>query len=707
MRKLRAFELSALRFNHQPLEQDDHNKTETDPKEQSPAGRFGGWKGTLLLGSITTVIVFILNLVMVLWATLHHSDAKSVLYSGHCDRVKNISAGVHFLINILSTLLLSASNFAMQCLSAPTREDLDRAHSQPKSRSLLWLCLVFSSIPLHLFYNSTVYATVSANAYDVYVADSSSMPLPTNHSISVYDEVSDLIWNPSSIQRLASRADDYQRLTPEECIDAYATSFQSKYGSVILISEAFTGVNTSLNRIYGQEVPSSSDDIDIDPYRWICAERGDTILDHACSYYLSDIRSRGNWTVRGYKVDYCLADNEGEKCTLEFSLTLAIAVIGTNFGKAALIVLVMVLANNAPLLTVGDAIASALRFPDEITKGSCLLSRDWVTSKSKQEKLSSFYSKVRKVTVFLVSAVRRVGIHGPESFDLGSYIAQPLKDSNDPVKYIAAPQRRWFALSNTRWVTCLFTYTSSLALCIGLLVRGVTQINDQAGIWTSGLASINTKTMIDSLGWPGGLIPNTLIANIPQVIFSLLYFMCSAILTNMALSSEWDRFAITRKGLRVSTPPQGHQRRTHFFSLPYRYSVPLIAISALLHWLMSQSIFLVRIVAYRNGERDTGGDTMTVGYSPPAIVIGVSVGILLPLGLVLTGLRQFRSGMPVAGSCSLAITAACHSHNADRLEMEYKRLKWGVVESSTDGDIGHCAFSDEKVDMPVDGRLYR
>jgi hypothetical protein len=240
------------------------------------------------------------------------------------------------------------------------------------------------------------------------------------------------------------------------------------------------------------------------------------------------------------------------------------------------------------------------------------------------------------------------------------------------------------------------------------LIYGVTLIDDPSGLWTSGLASINTKTMIDTLNWPGGLIPNTLIANTPQLIFSALYFMCNAILTNMALAAEWDRFAISRKGLRVSTPPQGHQRRTHFLSLPYRYGVPLIALSTLLHWLISQSIFLVRIVVYRDGERERSGDTMTVGYSPPAIVIGVCVGVLLPAGLLFTGRRRFRSGMPVAGSCSLAVAAACHSRSAGGKseDIEYERLRWGV-EPCSEGGIGHCAFSSAKVDMPVDGATYQ
>ncbi|OJJ82358.1 uncharacterized protein ASPGLDRAFT_531052 [Aspergillus glaucus CBS 516.65] len=39
-----------------------------------------------------------------------------------------MGTGAHLVINILSTLMLAGSNFTMQCLCAPTRKDLDRAH---------------------------------------------------------------------------------------------------------------------------------------------------------------------------------------------------------------------------------------------------------------------------------------------------------------------------------------------------------------------------------------------------------------------------------------------------------------------------------------------------------------------------------------------------------------------------------------------------
>ncbi|KAL4861550.1 hypothetical protein BDV12DRAFT_64372 [Aspergillus spectabilis] len=721
-----VYELVPLRRSNDSAIKVDVDGDMMNESKKASGWPFGGWKGTLYLGSITSFTVLILNLFMILWASLRHAEhGQAVLYSGNCDRVKEISTGIHFLINILSTFLLSASNFAMQCLSAPTRRDVDRAHATkkwldigvpsvrnlwriPKARLILWLCLVWTSVPLHLFYNSTVYSTIAAYSYDVFVGNSSFNSLTPDEVEAVYDERLKTSGSPNSAQRLVGMSDVLEKLMPSDCISAYATNFQTKYGSLVVISGAFNGSESPINRIDYQVVPTAGDDTQMDPYGWICADRkGQLQQEHPCSHYISDLKSRDEWVVRGHKVDYCLAERTPEKCTLEYSLPLAITVIGANFVKAILIGLAAWVLRGNPLLTVGDAIASFLRSPDETTVGECLLTRDIVVMRARQHDMWRIHGLLTKTATYCLFKMREAGITVPGTF-LGSYFAQLAKEEveSEVLKYNAEPKQRWSSLSKTRWVTGLFTYISSLGVCIGLLGYGLAKMGNSEGVWSSGLAAVDTKTMIDALNWPGDLISNTLIANIPQLIFSVLYFMVNSILTNMTLAGEWNNFSLQRKGLRVSTRPQGHQRRTYFLSLPYRYGVPLITLSALLHWLMSQSIFLVRILSYTGWqERDTSYDTMTVGYSPPAIMAVICVGALVPAALIWIGQRRFKSGMPVAGSCSLAIAAACHPSgktDGEKLEIEYDLLKWGA-ESYQAGEIGHCTFSNGKVHPPEGG----
>lgn len=132
-------------------------------------------------------------------------------------------------------------------------------------------------------------------------------------------------------------------------------------------------------------------------------------------------------------------------------------------------------------------------------------------------------------------------------------------------------------------------------VCILLLVFGV--LGGDGKSWTVGLGEPDVSTLI-APGPPSSLVANTPIAYIPQAVFSVLYFSSNGIYTTMVLANEWSYHAFKWKGLRVSTLPRGSQRSTYFMSLPYRYSLPLLAFSGILHWLISQSPYLVRIKSY-------------------------------------------------------------------------------------------------------------
>ncbi|GAB1204256.1 hypothetical protein APSETT445_002906 [Aspergillus pseudonomiae] len=240
---------------------------------------------------------------------------------------------------------------------------------------------------------------------------------------------------------------------------------------------------------------------------------------------------------------------------------------------------------------------------------------------------------------------------------------------------------------------------------------------DKSSTWTMGLGAVNAQTLITGTNWVTSLISNALIANTPQLLFSMIYFTFNAIFTAMTLAAEWSRYANHRKGLRVSGTPENAQRSSYFLSFPYRFAVPALAFSAILHWLISQSLFLVGIESYTEKlQRDPTRDVMTCGYSPPAMVSAIVVGTVMMAWLVGFSFRRLESGMPVAGSCSLAIAAACHPtlslKGGEYVEEEGKwgaeqmKVQWGVTYVDSDGE-GHCSFSSGEVGVPEDGKVYR
>lgn len=80
--------------------------------------------------AISASVVFIINFVVIIWGSVHNKSKGSVLYEGHCKQVHQLNTGLHLLLNLLSTLLLSSSNYCMQCLSAPTRKEIDETHAR-------------------------------------------------------------------------------------------------------------------------------------------------------------------------------------------------------------------------------------------------------------------------------------------------------------------------------------------------------------------------------------------------------------------------------------------------------------------------------------------------------------------------------------------------------------------------------------------------
>ncbi|KAF5860572.1 hypothetical protein ETB97_001345 [Aspergillus alliaceus] len=348
-----------------------------------------------------------------------------------------------------------------------------------------------------------------------------------------------------------------------------------------------------------------------------------------------------------------------QRCKLECSLPLAITVVLSILCKAITIGYSAISATEKPILTTGDAVASFIQRPDESTRGQCLLTKEAV------EKLH--YRLEYK----------------PSSF-------------ND------TPKRRRAAVSRQCFNLGIVAYTIAIAACISLLIYSLTTIFDKSRVWTMGFSAINSQTLI-RLRWDHN--PNRE-HPLRQLIFSLIYFTFNPIFTATALASEWSRYANRRKGLRVSGHPESAQRSSYFVSLPYRFALPSMAFSAILYWLISQSIFLVGIESYTDTlQRDPKRDVITCGYSLPAIVGSIAVGVVMVAWLVGFGFKRLESGMLVAGSCSLAIAAACHP--ALRIDggefvdgegmsaAEQMPVQWGVTFVDVDGQ-GRSSFSSEE-----------
>ncbi|OQE00902.1 hypothetical protein PENSOL_c005G01007 [Penicillium solitum] len=685
--------LDALRHDHELLllsdnecrSQNSGQDKDAHPKRGRLRKWLSGWKFTLSLASAGCIIVLSFNFGFLFWAVARDRLKKDrgVLYEGDCDRVRHLNTGLHLLINLLSTALLGASNYGMGTFLFVDMPGALIASSPPGVSFPTSVADIFALLTGSTFsYNSTIFSTTAAYSYTVFSGHDS---LGTKSQGELVLGQMNEEYTPS-FERLyeAARNGSLDRLETSECINAYATTYQTRHGDLLLVTDDVNTTNhydmVGFQSVYSPYNSWRADPPHGDPYAWLCPPDPDG----SCSTYLSNIRSqaeKNNWIVYGYygnySVDSCFGKRLPEHCKLQYSLPLVIVVIIANFVKAAILCYMAVRMAEVPLLTTGDAIASYLSQPDRRTLGRCLVPGGRVRGICYTGKVPSRHYKA--------------------------------------MVYEEKPKRWYSVVSYRKRKVILILWLIAIGACVFLL--GLGSVSDGVEVWDAQFGSINAQAMIKGDNWPTTLIGNTITANIPQLIFSSLYFIFNGILTSMTLAAEWSRYALLRRGVRVSWNPRFAQRSSYFLSLPYWYAIPLMVVSAILHWLISQSLFVVGIEAFDlEGLRSPNADLITCGYTPVAIVSAIAVGVFMFIWLVGLGFKRFASGMYLAGSCSFAIAAACHPKYDPNMEeedqdldspegIEFMPLQWGSV--PVQGLVGHCTFSKGEVNMPQSQRVYQ
>ena len=187
----------------------------------------------------------------------------------------------------------------------------------------------------------------------------------------------------------------------------------------------------------------------------------------------------------------------------------------------------------------------------------------------------------------------------------------------------------------------------------------------------------------------------------------------------MLVAAEWNDFVKERKILRLSNP-RGIQRSSYFLSLPYRFSLPLMFTSVAMHWLISQSVFVIQSIGVVYGTsfyRSPIYDSALVGWSSIGMIYSLIVGLAMVATLVAIGLRnkyrpleRYKSQgtaaqsytMPLVCSCSAAISAACH-RPAEDFQSHLLPVRWGYVKQGSDKQGYWCFTTSREISYPALG----
>ncbi|KAF5381867.1 hypothetical protein D9757_008366 [Collybiopsis confluens] len=684
-------------------------------KSKLPTGwRFGAWFAVLQASA-----VLLANIVILVWiATKSAGSAIGIAFQGDCDTVDRYSVGIHLVINVLSTMLLGASNYMMQTLCAPTRAEVDRAHEKgiwldvglqsiknlkyaSRMKRGLWVALSISSIPLHLLcvmdcyetslglkhssfsYNSLFFWTINAEEYPVILAMGPDLRTMTPNADGRYNWTCGYGGCPGDVRE--AELSQWDVLSNPECIGAYATDFVSDRATVVPVVGEYVSNGSLAVRSAGMDIIMGGvGAVDQDPFEWICSSgpldctSGWKDIDPfkwMYSYVVTAFEANDtiSQSLVQLKINYCLSQPVALKCQLNFNVPLLVLVIIFNIVKVTCMALAARTIHNNALVTVGDAIASFTSNPDIHTRDMCLNSKH------------IFDGREIDKTVCLQYQSRSI---------------------------------RWFrAASKQDWMITVLFFAVAISTVLGLLIFAISHLGPGTGfsaIWQLGIGKVHARTIISNWMIPtdgySGLVASVLVSNSPQLILSIIYLIFNLLCTKMFLAREWLSYSHARKLLRVSNP-QGTQRSTYSLQIPYRFGLPLMAYSTLLHWLVSQSIFLVQVIYYDESDSDYNSTISSCGFSSLGMILTLIVGGTLILGALIFGYFSYFDGdMPFVGSCSAAISASCHPPIPDGSD-PLKPMKWGAVLGFESGNgkqsaVGHVSFSSGNVFEPIPGCYY-
>ena len=372
--------------------------------------------GVLCCAGVAASVLFI-NIILTIWAVAKSGvqDGLGTLHDGSCKRTASLTFWIHLTINVLSTLLLGASNYSMQCLSSPTRSEVDKAHSQgiwldigvPSvrnlrrlsiSRIILWWLLAVSSIPLHLLYNSAVFSTLSTRQYDAFVVTSDFLNGAPFNFTTTQNHGADIDGSPylrNILQEYQNNQASLVKLENKQCVETYTAPIISAYSDLFLVSSDLHATNSLLtlypyaysqliNNIYNQQNPDEGDsDNRVNIFCMmdlICDEAGIVTNPQNLSFVSSEMlfssHNHVNGTIPGLSfIDYCLSKPVAEHCKLQFSVAIMIVVIICNMIKTVCMNIILWKQDPEPLVTLGDAIASFLDRHDVTTRRNCIAGR--------------------------------------------------------------------------------------------------------------------------------------------------------------------------------------------------------------------------------------------------------------------------------------------------------------------------------------------
>ncbi|KAF1995938.1 hypothetical protein P154DRAFT_473400 [Amniculicola lignicola CBS 123094] len=680
--------------------------------------RFPGWRGGIAGYTIFASIILILNIAALAWTATHLDGGHyaTIAMSSYKD-ISKLSGQVQFGINILSTALLAGSNYCMQCLSSPTRAEVDAVHARGsylnigtlswrnaltsrKRRICLLSLLALSSVVMPPIYNVSFAMTIALQSYTSAIVTHDFRVFSLGEFLDANHSMAGISWTG---EETANRFRYIQSVTTNEQIQdkslwnnisalecAQYNVFQTDSSTLLVV------INETPEQILSYQDPrlvpyASPNHLHLLP----------AFTQHRLYPSYSTMEkgwaSTSEWHTR---ISYCLSRKVPGRSRLQIHLWLFLTATVLNAIKLGCLILTFKEQTETPLVTTGDAIASFLKSPCVHSTGMCLLSQEEIVRKLQNKQ------------------------------DLDVIDAKPTY-KNFQVRQL----RYHHSVSLWRWMFYISSFILIMLFSVyecNTIKKSFQDVNidyNLQSLWKLGLGTLNEHSLTettfcdykfssgsDNKKWVQCRIAHgganaMVLTNLPQLAVSAIYLSLNHKLTLMVQLRDWTSLASRRQALRVSDPePTSNQKSTYWLSLPYWYSIPLLVISISLSWLVSQTLFIVRYALYEDMNINHVPDVQnTIGYSAIALICSIVFGLAIFGVSVGIGFCKCAPGMPLGPSNSLVVAAACHPPKGD-CHAARMRVKWGALPMGDNcGNVDaphHCTITSRKVEDPVDGRKY-
>lgn len=574
-----------------------------------------GWRKAATVNTVVLACASIILLGLLLTSSIHAGGIVTTFtfYRGTCNggTASRVNQGLHLIINAFATCILASSNFFMQVLNAPSRDEVDAAHTRgqslhigvpswrnvtrvARSKTYAWAVLVLTSIPIHLLFNSAVFDTDWREAdYNMVIASEDFVSgadyyppgatLMFTGGYSGFGTAGFGDFNATIARDAANNGDRWAVLDKQACIDYYVSCHGlAMYGNMIVVVDKknqswardelwdIRAANISANWT-AQGVPAGGDNS-----LWMASEcnmaaSGENPLENICdsncfkalgATFEDPGQDNGillstpeDWTINFFPDQVCGEDMQGYQGCIDLDNTTRLA---EEYG-------VVPRADALAPLAVKYCLAEKLDQQCGVGLSNqillavvlCVLVK---TVTCAVVLLVTFKKDASQPLVTLGDAIESFIVSPDQSTRGAGFVEDP------DVKGTRQPQMDHRSTAAVEWRSIIHRGTSAIPLRLWLLdsvplIMALICIIIFISIMHGKVGAISFLGRTDSshdtdfgTNYTKLTFGIIMAANSPQLVLSFWYLGYNTVLTRLVLAREWGRFATQFRPLRVTNP---------------------------------------------------------------------------------------------------------------------------------------------------------